>query len=346
MIRFFRLLLFPFSLVYGLGVMARNALYQAGILKSYVSPVKTIAVGNLAVGGTGKTPATEYLCRMLMGQLKIAVLSRGYGRKSSGFRWVNTGDAAAESGDEPLQLKRKLPALTVAVCESRVAGIVRLEEDHDLVILDDAFQHRAILPGLNILLFDYSSLKKPQFLLPAGNLREPFASRRRAGVLLVTKSPVNLSGTQREAAIARLQPYPGQEVLFAYLQYGELIALNGGDERSLKYIEGKELILLTGIANPLPLLGELEKYTSAITHYRFGDHHTFTRENIAKLARSAAGKIIITTEKDAQRLRAADLRESLEGLAVYYLEVSMRVHAGDEARFNRIIRDYVDPEHL
>lgn len=342
-----RLLLgWPVMLVYGLAVMIRNLLYRTGILPRYSPSVKTISIGNLVAGGTGKTPATEYLCRLLMDRRRIAVLSRGYGRKTRGYRTVSVNDSALISGDEPLQLKRKLPELTVAVGESRKSALAILEPAHDLVILDDAFQHRAVKPGLNLLLFEYSTLYENRWLLPAGNYREPFAMRYQADIILVTKAPAALPDAERARARTRLKPFAHQALFFSYLEYGELIRLDEKTVGSPADLADKAIVLLTGIGNPAPLLAELKRYTTEIQHVRYPDHYRFTRENIAKLAKTVAGKTIVTTEKDAQRLRVPELTDEVSGLRIYYLRVSMKIHSADEERFSTMIQSYVDPEHL
>lgn len=342
-----RLLLFPFSLLYGLGVMLRNLAYDSGILKSRKFDLPVISVGNLSAGGSGKSPMAEYLIRMLKGKYKIATLSRGYGRKTSGFLLVNAAGSSSESGDEPLQFKRKFNDITVAVCEDRVEGISRLEKGHDLIILDDAFQHRAVQPGLSILLFEYNSFKEFQWLLPAGNLREPMSGIKRANTIVISKCPKDLEKADQLTIIEKLDLSDQQSVFFSFLKYGDLQALNENSPiRPLHSLnKNSRIILLTGIANASPLLDELRGHGALLIHHKYPDHHDFSGKNITKLVRSfnelAKGdNLIITTEKDAQRLSLKSIKEQLSGLPVYYLPVEAEFHEPEKSRFNNLIEEY------
>ena len=343
----FRLLLLPFSFVYGLGVMARNLAFDLGIMKSREFELPVISVGNLSVGGSGKSPMTEYLIRLLKPKYKVATLSRGYGRKSKGFRFVELTSSSSDSGDEPLQFKRKFNDITIAVCENRVEGIKRLEKDHQLIILDDAFQHRSVRPGLSLLLFDYNEIFKFKILLPAGNLREPVWEMDRADFIVVTKTPPLLDLSDRKHILENLNLRSQQHIFFSYLKYGNLIPLNSKMEvRALLSIKvTAQVILLTGIANPAPLLYELGGYTQHITHHSYPDHHNFSQKNISKLVSSfnrlsGDDKLIITTEKDAQRLGSKEIKELLDSLPVYYLPVEAEIHEPEKAQFNEFIEKY------
>lgn len=342
-----RLLLFPFSLLYGLGVMARNLAFDLGVMKSREFGLPVISVGNLAVGGSGKSPMTEYLVRLLKGKYRIATLSRGYGRKSKGFRFVERNSSSAESGDEPLQFKRKFDDITVAVCEDRVEGIKKLEGGHDVILLDDAYQHRALRPGLSILLFDYNTIFKFRMLLPAGDLREPVWEKDRADLLVVTKTPPGLDQADRQEILDIIKPRNQQEIFFSYLVYGNLKPLDPEmEERDFISVKvSTQVVLLTGIANPALLLSEIGGYTQHITHHKYADHHNFTKKNIVKLVQSfdalfADDKLIITTEKDAQRLCSMEAKELLKGLPVYYVPVEAEIHEPERAHFNELIEKY------
>ena len=342
-----RPLLFPLSLIYGLGVMVRNLAFDLGILRSTEFDLPIISVGNLSVGGSGKSPMTEYLVRLLKNKYKLATLSRGYGRRSKGFRLVNENSLSTEVGDEPLQFKRKFTDITVAVCEKRVAGIRTLAKSHELVILDDAYQHRALRPGFSILLFDYNSISNFKMLLPAGDLREPVWEKDRADILVVTKTPPGLDQPDRKEILSFIKPRNHQEVFYSYLEYGDLKPFNQEmKDRTLLSIKvSASIILLTGIANPDPLVSEIGGYTQLITHHNYPDHHNFTKRNIIKLVQAfnslvAHDKLIITTEKDAQRLRSIEARELLKGLPVYYLPVRAEIHEPERARFNELIEKY------
>ena len=339
--------LFPFSLIYGIGVVARNLAFDLGILRSTEFDLPIISVGNLSVGGSGKSPMTEYLVRLLKDRYKLATLSRGYGRRSKGFRLVKKDSLSTESGDEPLQFKRKFNDITVAVCEKRVEGIRTLEKNHELIILDDAYQHRALRPGLSILLFDYSSLSSLRMLLPAGDMREPVWEKDRADILVVTKTPPGLDQADRQEILSLIKPRSHQEVFYSYLEYGDLEPLNAEMEvRKLLSIKvTTNIILITGIANPAPLLSEIGGYTQLITHHNYADHHNFTRKNISKLVQAfeavnAEDKLIVTTEKDAQRLGSFATKELLKALPVYFLPVRAEIHQPERARFNELIEKY------
>jgi tetraacyldisaccharide 4'-kinase len=348
--QYLRLLLFPFSLLYGFIILVRNKAYDAGLFASRKFDIPIICIGNLAVGGSGKSPMAEYIIRLLKDKKKIAVLSRGYGRKTKGFRLVEATDNTSETGDEPLQFKQKFEDITVAVCEKRVVGIEKLQADNEVVILDDAYQHRAVQAGLNILLFDYTRLGEPFVVFPTGNFRENFAGRSRAQIIIVTKTPDLLSDEEKLKIRSRVKPYPYQTLLFSYLDYGDLIAVYSSEtihaEKLLSSINTPvEIFLLTGIANPAPMVEELSRKGGKVKHYDYPDHHPFTTKNIAKLvsdfkASGSENKIIVTTEKDAQRLRNADLEELLKTLPVYYLPVKAKFNQADEKQFNLLIENY------
>ncbi len=363
MLKYLRWLLFPFSLLYGLVVMLRNWFYDAGLFKSKKFELPVICVGNLDVGGAGKSPMTEYLVRLLRPNHKLATLSRGYGRQTKGFwvannevnlvkattatatKFTATTNTAAQLGDEPAQFAQKFPDITVAVCEKRVVGIERLQASHDLIILDDAYQHRAVEPGFSILLFDYNRINEPHLLLPAGNLREPFAGRYRADVFVVSKCPSDLSPKEQQKIKARLKPLNYQQVFYTSISYLPLQNFNGGAETPMPG-QDTTVFLLTGIANAKPLLQHLGKHTSHIVHHNYADHHQFSLKNIAKLAQefnkcTAAQKVIITTEKDAQRLRTPELLPLVNTLPVMVLPIGISFLNGGEAQFNKTIFNYV-----
>lgn len=345
LLNYLRLLLLPFSFIYGMAIILRKKLYDWDLMRSVKFDLPVICVGNLAVGGSGKTPTTEYLVRLLA-DYKIAILSRGYGRKTKGFILADANATAETIGDEPLQYHQKFASVTVAVCEDRVNGINQLKENHDLIILDDAFQHRAVRAGFNILLFEFRKLGTLQFLLPAGNLRDVFSSRKRADVLLVTKSPVPLLHVAQQASVNELQPNTDQPVLHSYLKYGDLIHLYHNESRTLESVRDFEIFLLTGIANPDPLIEELEKYSKTIQHEEFPDHYAFKEDDIRKLkttflAGNKKEKIIITTEKDSKRLRATGFEDLLVDLPVYYLPIEVELFEEDKITFDELILNYV-----
>ena len=352
--KYLRWLLIPFSLLYGLVVIIRNFCYDSGIFKTTSFSKPVISIGNLDVGGAGKSPMTEYLIGLLKDNYKLATLSRGYGRKTKGFLTATTTATATATptatnlGDEPAQFSHKFPDITVAVCENRVEGLKRLFPGNDLVLLDDAYQHRAVEPGLSILLFDYNRLDEPHFLLPAGNLREPFSGRWRAKVLVVTKSPVTLTEEDKYRAAARVQPLPYQSLFFTSIAYQSFVHVDGTP--ALQVIDKDTVVfLLTGIANAKPLFRYLGSFTSQIVHHNYADHHQFTLKNIAKLAAefsacSAQKKLVVTTEKDAQRLESSWLKQVLpasEDLPVLVIPIKVEFADNSGPQFDQIIMNYV-----
>ncbi|MCX2573108.1 tetraacyldisaccharide 4'-kinase [Pedobacter sandarakinus] len=345
LVNYLRLLLLPFSLIYGMAITLRKKLYDWGIMRSVKFDLPIICVGNLAVGGSGKTPTTEYLVRLLS-DYKVAILSRGYGRRTKGYILADADATAETIGDEPLQYYQKFDNISVAVSESRVDGIEKLSPGHDVIILDDAFQHRSVRAGLNILLFEFRKLGTLQFLLPAGNLRDVFSSRKRADVLLVTKSPVPLLHVAQQASVNELQPNTNQKVLHSYLKYGGLKHLYTESDLELASIKDKEIFLLTGIANPDPLIEELEKYSKTIKHEKFPDHYAFKIDDIKKFKTAfekseRKDKIIITTEKDSKRLKAAGFKDLLVNLPVYFLPIEVDLFEEDKFTFDELILNYV-----
>ena len=346
MLKYLRLLLFPVSLIYGLVIAVRNKLYDWNIFSSAKFDLPIICVGNLAVGGSGKTPTTEYVVRLLT-DYKVAILSRGYGRKTKGFILADENATADSIGDEPLQYFQKFDKVSVAVCEDRVKGIEHLKNNHDLIILDDAFQHRAVHAGLNILLFEFDKLRAFQFMLPAGNLRDVFSSRKRAEVFVVTKSPVSLTRIAEEESVQKLKPLPTQKVVHSFLRYKELQHLYKKDTIPLKSLTGLEIFLITGIANPKPLLEELRKYSNSLNHYQFADHHDFKISDIQGVkfafeASKSSEKIIITTEKDSKRLKTTGFEDLLLNLPIYYLPIEVDLFEKDKKTFNKLILNYVE----
>jgi tetraacyldisaccharide 4'-kinase len=345
MIRTFRLLLLPFSVLYGLVVVLRNKLYDWHLFGSTQFDIPVICVGNLVVGGSGKSPVTEYLVN-LFSDRKVAILSRGYGRETKGFLLAGPQATAKSIGDEPLQFYHKFPQITVAVCEDRVAGIKKLKDNHDIILLDDAFQHRRLRPGYSILLFEFQKLQQFQFLLPAGNLREPFWGYRRAELLLVTKAPEQISMQQQDVCTAKFGKDAQGRLYFSSLAYGNLHSLYAKEaaERALDTV--KTVFLLTGIANPAPMLEHIQKFTTAIVHHDYPDHHHYSSQNIISLVHEfqqhpAKEKIIITTEKDAQRLFDVTIKELLLNLPVFYLPIRIALEADRKKEFDQKILNYV-----
>jgi len=296
-----RFLLLPFAILYGLGVRLRHFLYDRGWLSSKRYPFPILCVGNLAVGGTGKTPMVEYLVRLL-GQEQVAILSRGYRRKTRGFILADDSATAMTLGDEPYQYHRKFPRATVAVCESRQEGIERLLENPHFkyIILDDAFQHRKVQAETNLLLTSYDKLYTQDFLLPIGSLRDIRSRARKAQIIIVTKCP-ELTQAEQEKIIQQLKPLPSQKVYFTSIAYSDRV-YSHEDSQALKDFIATPFTLVTGIANPTPLVDFLEKQGASFEHLAYSDHHHFSNRELELLRQKGR---ILTTEKDYVRLEGA-----------------------------------------
>ena len=343
------------SCLYGLGVGFRNLLFEMGILKSRSFDVPVISVGNITVGGTGKTPHVEYLIRLLKNKVHVAVLSRGYKRKSKGFVLSDKNTPMRMIGDEPYQIKQKFPDITVAVDKKRTRGITKLTEEGDgkkigVVLLDDAFQHRYVKPGINILLVDYHRLVIYDRLLPAGRLREPVKAKDRADIVIVTKCPKDLKPMEFRVITKAMKLYPYQQLFFSTHDYDAPKAvypdLAGLDKLSgLDAISSKNILLLTGIASPEPLMHDLQELKLQITPMTFGDHHNFKRKDIEAInetfAQMAEPKMILTTEKDATRLTVAEGLSDEVKKNLYMLPMRIVIMQDQEEEFNNKILGYV-----
>lgn len=343
MLKYLRLFLLPLNLGYALVIYVRNKCYDWGIFKSTQFDLPVVTIGNLAVGGSGKTPTTEYLVRLLS-HYKVAILSRGYGRKTTGFILADDNATAKTIGDEPLQYYRKFKNITVAVCEDRVQGVLKLKDNHDVILLDDAYQHRSIKAGFNILLFELAKLNTVQFLLPAGNLREPFYATNRAQYVLVTKAATEILPTVRAKIENKLRLNLHQHLAFSAIRYGVLTHLY--DQKEMPSVQLETVFLLTGIANPVPLKAYLAVQTAKVISFEYPDHHPFSVNEIKNLVAAfeshpSSHKVIITTEKDGQRLLADNLKDLLLNLPVYYLPIKVELNAEDKNKFDQKILDYV-----
>jgi tetraacyldisaccharide 4'-kinase len=348
------LLLFPFSIIYRLVTDIRNLLYNAGILPSEEFDVPVICIGNITVGGTGKTPHAEYLIELFRKDFKVALLSRGYKRRSKGFRIASRSSSVSEIGDEPLQIFFKFPEIQVAVDRDRVNGIRTIMKEHpetDIIILDDGFQHRRVKPGFSILLSDYTRLITRDYLMPYGNLRENRNNRIRADVIVISKTPETVSRPEMEKITREVQWNDKQKLFFTSISYKDLIPLfkNSASERpGLAELnrENHGAVLVTGIAAPGSLKVFLEKYFEEIIHLDFPDHHYFSENDIEKIRTAwkdllSKEKILITTEKDAVRLREfTNIDDSLKR-AFYYIPVGISFLMDDKHEFDNMIFEYV-----
>lgn len=344
--------LLPLSWLYGRGVALRNAMFDMGLLKSRQYDIPIICIGNITVGGTGKTPHTEYLIRLLSKKHKVAVLSRGYKRSSKGYLLATHTSTARDVGDEPWQIKQKFPDIYVAVDSNRRRGIERLCNDKEtcdveVILLDDAYQHRYVQPGMNILLVDYHRMITDDCLLPAGRLREPQDGKSRAHIVIVTKCPQAISPMGYRVIQRSLNLMPYQSLYFSTFHYGMLRPIFGnGESRALESLRhDKSVLLLTGIALPEQMRMDLSKYASKITPLPFPDHHSFTPADVKSVNQCFASlpqpRIIITTEKDAARLQGVsgfspEVRDSL-----YVLPIEVAIMRNEQNNFNNKITNYV-----
>lgn len=340
--------LLPFSWIYGAGAAARNWMYDHQWKRSVSFELPIISVGNLSAGGTGKTPHTEYLIRLLKDQYKTGMLSRGYMRRSGGYRLVEVNDSAESAGDEPLQVKRKFPEVTVAVCEERAIGIpIMLLDDPDLevIILDDAFQHRRVTPGLNILLTDYSSPFTKDLLLPAGSLRESISNACRAHAIVITKTPPDAGEMAISQLKEELRSQEGQPVFTSGLQYGELYDLLEPSQK-VSDLQDWSVLLVTGIASASILETHLRKEAGHVVPMRFADHHLYSESDVKKIiwaAQSLAGKrsMVCTTEKDALRLLPYLNRFKSEGVEIYCIPVEVAFGEKEKMQFDEMVLNFV-----
>lgn len=345
LLRTVRIVLFPLSLLYFIIIWIRNMLYNRGILRSAVFNLPLICVGNLAVGGTGKSPMVEYLVLLLKDEFKVATLSRGYKRKTKGYALANEHSTALEIGDEPMQFHSKFPGVPVAVGEQRLVAIPQLLHDHpetQAIILDDAFQHRTVKAGLNILLTDYNNLFTRDWFLPAGDLRDQRSSYERAEIIVVTKCKPSITDEERKAITEEINPLAHQQLFFTTMQYGDLYHIVNKD--NFHITEQTEVLLVTGIANPAPLKKLL--HDTAHTYYQmaYNDHHIFTIDDLNDIRKrftsiQASQKIILTTEKDAVRL--IKFEQELKDLPLYVLPIAPAFLFNDTPRFNSLIHDFI-----
>lgn len=330
-----RFLLFPMAGIYSLITHMRNKLFDLKILKSKSYDIPIICIGNLSTGGTGKSPMTEYVIRLLIKNYRVATLSRGYGRKSSGYLDVFSDDKATLVGDEPLQFARKFKEVQVAVCEDRQTGIETLLSKNsppEVIILDDAFQHRKVEAGLNIVLTSYGDLYVDDYVLPMGNLREPKIGASRADLIVVTKCPKGMALEEQQAISSKLNLTASQNLYFSTIVYDETVH-SDYDSATLNSLKVKNVTLVTGIANPKPLVNFLKHYGLSFEHKSFKDHHNFSESEIKELETLDA---IVTTEKDFVRLQS-----SLKMKNLFYIPINTEI-IGNATSLDNTILDFVN----
>ena len=346
MLKSFRYLFLPFSLLYGIILIIRNWLFDKNYLKSSAFNFPIICVGNLAVGGTGKTPMVEYLIRIFGNDYRIATLSRGYKRKTRGFGIANDNTTALEIGDEPMQFHMKFPSTIVAVGEERLVAIPQLLQERpntQVIILDDAFQHRTVRAGLNILLTERKNLYSRDLLMPAGDLRDTRTSAKRAQIIIVTKCRQALSIQKRDSIIKELRPKANQSVFFTEIVYGQPYHLFSKATYSLQ--TGMDMLLVCGIASPKPLKEYLTSIVRTYDMLRFPDHHIFSIDDLEEIKKQfeklrSSNKIILTTEKDSVRL--LKFENELKSYPIYVLPIEHQFLFNDADRFYGLVKGFVD----
>ncbi len=338
MVRFIRWLLFPFSILYAAVVLLRNWAYDNQLCNSTSFHFPVIIIGNLSVGGTGKSPMTEYVLRLIKPHLNVAVLSRGYGRKTKGFRYVEVHDSARLVGDEPLQIKRKFPDALVTVCEDRVYGIQQIQDQIDAVLLDDAYQHRKLRPSFSILLLDYESLQHPIIPLPTGNFRELLHGCKRANVIVITKCPQEIPAQVKFSIESRLRKHTQVSLFYTKIAYQKLQTTNGLVLDSTQ-LNDTVAVVITGIAKPQPLLSHLGPQFKRIIHLSFRDHHNFSKDDLDNISQTfqhigTSQKVIITTEKDMQRLPSSFIAQH----PLYFLPIEQEFLFNQANTFDAIVK--------
>jgi tetraacyldisaccharide 4'-kinase len=336
-------------MLYGLLAGFRNMLYNRGLLKSKSFGFPVISVGNLSVGGTGKTPHVEYLIRLLKDEFGIATLSRGYKRTTKGYIEAGLTSATDEIGDEAVQKKQKFHDVVVAVDERRIRGISKLIADHpqaEVVILDDAFQHRAVKPGLQILLTDFHKLYPEDFPLPMGTLREFKSGAKRADIIVVTKCSTTLNPITVRRITGLLKPREHQKLYFSFIKYGNLCPVTGFKNPDIQLKGISTILVFAGIANMYPLVDHLRKMANQVETLHFKDHHKYKTSDLSKIRDTfenifTKNKIIITTEKDAMRLFFPNIPNILKDLPIFYIPIEIKFHRDFETKFNDQIINYV-----
>lgn len=349
-----RVILLPISFIYGVITFLRNLLFDSGIFKSKSFDTYSISVGNIAVGGTGKSPHIEYLIRLLQSTKKIATLSRGYKRLSKGFVLATKDSTYKDIGDEPMQFHSKFKEISVAVDGNRRRGMSTLEKDihPEIILLDDCFQHRWVKPSLNIVLLDYSTIGDKQFMLPSGELREWKSGVNRADIIVVTKSPNIYSPIENRRITELINPKSNQKIFFSYIGYKDIMPFNDSAKVLIANddfdIKDYKVNVFAGIAKVEPLVAHLNIISKDVILSKFSDHHSFDPADIVRITNQfkeiiSSNKILVTTEKDAMRLADERLSPLMEEFPVFYLPIEIKFHntTDEEPNFDQTILEHV-----
>jgi tetraacyldisaccharide 4'-kinase len=350
------ILFFPISFLYWLVTFVRNLFYDLGLIKSNKFSVKIISIGNLSAGGTGKTPVVEYITELLLKKHKlVAILSRGYKRKTKGYVLATADSSASDIGDEPFQFKKKFKTVQVAVCEKRVEGINNLMNGQyppEIIILDDAYQHRSVIPGLNILLTEYSSPFFSDWILPSGNLREAGFNKKRSDMIVVTKCPDKISEEKIIWFKKRINPDKNQSLYFSGFEYLNLKSFSEISSEDIDYnnLSDYSVLLFTGIVNPNPLIEFLRPRVNELFSMKFADHYTYQNKDFGKIMQRFneilnEKKIVITTEKDISRIEKTILEKDFKKIPFYYVPIQVRfIKLPEDTGFDTKIIDYAESD--
>ncbi len=346
-----RILLLPFSFLYGMVVRFRNFLFDIGVLKQHSFKSFVINVGNLSAGGTGKSPHVIYLINQLKYKYRLSVLSRGYGRLTTGFKWVKQDNSPLHVGDEPLQYANLFPELDIAVCESRVMGIEQIEKEKttEIILLDDAFQHRYVKPDFNILITEYADLFYNDHLLPVGRLREPKAGVKRADVVIVSKSPEKINLNDMQEISTAIKKYGVSKVFFSYIRYSESMEFLTGEKMPLAYLRNCNVVLVAGIANPKPFIEFVASVSKSVTEFIFKDHYQFSSGDIIKIKNEYnrlvgmnSPVVIITTRKDFMRFNTSELKHLIQNLPLAFIDIEVCFNENNESDLMELLQNAIN----
>lgn len=343
--------LYPFSLIYKGVTSFRNWAFDKKLKRSFKFDFPVICVGNLSTGGTGKTPHIEFIISLIKNKYNVGVVSRGYGRNTKGFFIVNEKSTAKEVGDEPLQIKLNHPDASVAVGEQRIVAIPSLlheEPDTEVILLDDAYQHRHVRAGFNILLSDYNNMFYDDMVLPAGNLRESQSGYKRANIIIVTKSPETIASEERSSIISKINPIENQQVLFSFIKYGKPYKF-ANRTKELETLKGKNVLLFAGIANTKSLENYLGKNATSYECIKLADHAKYNKYNLSDIEKryknwDKGNKILLTTQKDAVKLNLEELKNIVSNWELYILPIEIGMNNSDKQQFIQSIETYIQKE--